>query len=38
MPNEPIQQPRIKISRGMLGSYKMTIEGVNRVVHVKRVE
>lgn len=38
IPNEPIQQPRIRISRGMLGSYKMTIEGVNRVVHVKRVE
>ena len=37
-PREPIPQPRVTISRGLMGSYNLKIEGVKRVVQVKRIK
>ena len=37
-PREPIPQPRVTISRGLMGSYNLKIEGVKRIVQVKRVK
>jgi hypothetical protein len=37
-PREPIPQQRVTISRGLMGSYNLKIEGVKRIVQVKRVK
>jgi hypothetical protein len=37
-PRSPIPAPRVTISKGMLGSYNMQVEGVKRIVQVKRVK
>ena len=37
-PREPISQPRVTISRGFMGSYNLRIEGVKRIVQVKRIK
>lgn len=37
-PREPIAQPRVTISRGLMGSYNLKIEGVKRIVQVKRIK
>lgn len=37
-PREPMPQPRVTISRGLMGSYNLKIEGVKRIVQVKRIK
>jgi hypothetical protein len=37
-PREPIAQPRVTITRGLMGSYNLRVEGVKRIVQVKRIE
>ena len=37
-PREPIPQPRVTISRGLMGSYNLQVEGVKRIVQVKRIK
>lgn len=37
-PREPISQPRVTISRGLMGSYNLRVEGVKRIVQVKRIK
>ncbi len=37
-PREPIPQAKVTITRSFAGSYKMRIEGVKRIVQVKRIE
>ena len=37
-PREPISQAKVTITRSFAGSYKMRIEGVKRIVQVKRIE
>lgn len=37
-PREPIAQPKVTITRSFAGSYKMRIDGVRRIVQVKRIE
>jgi hypothetical protein len=37
-PREPISQPRVTITRGLMGSYNLRVEGVKRIVQVKRIE
>lgn len=38
IPRDPITQPRVTISRGFMGSYNLRVEGVKRIVQVKRIE
>jgi len=37
-PREPMHVPRVTISKGLFGSYDLRIEGVKRVVQVKRIK
>ena len=37
-PPRPLQQAKVTISRGLMGSYNMRVEGVKRIVQVKRVK
>jgi hypothetical protein len=37
-PREPIPQPHVTIERGMLGTYNLQVEGVKRIVQVKRIK
>ncbi len=37
-PRSPIPQPKVTISKGMIGSYNMRVQGVKRIVQVKRVK
>lgn len=37
-PRSPIPQPKVTISKGMFGSYNMQVDGVKRIVQVKRVK
>lgn len=37
-PRDPVSQPRVTISRGFMGSYNLQVEGVKRIVQVKRIE
>lgn len=37
-PRDPIPAPKVTISKGLLGSYNLQIEGVKRIVQVKRVK
>jgi hypothetical protein len=37
-PRSPIPQAEVTISKGMIGSYNMQVEGVKRIVQVKRVK
>jgi hypothetical protein len=37
-PREPLSQPKITISRGLMGSYNLSVEGVKRIVQVKRIK
>jgi hypothetical protein len=37
-PREPISQPRVTISRGLMGSYNLRVDGVKRIVQVKRIK
>lgn len=36
-PREPMHEPRVTISKGLFGSYDLRVEGVKRVVQVKRI-
>jgi hypothetical protein len=36
-PHSPIPQPKVRISKGMFGSYDLRVEGVKRIVQVRRV-
>ncbi len=36
--NHKIKNPRVTISKGLLSSYKMSIEGVNTIIKVTRVK
>ncbi len=37
-PREPIYQPKVIISKSFFGSYKLRVEGVSRIIQVKRVK
>jgi hypothetical protein len=37
-PPRPIPQAKVTISKGLMGSYNLQVEGVRRIVQVKRVE
>ena len=37
-PRDPIPQPKVTITRSFAGSYKMRVEGVRRIVQVRRIE
>lgn len=37
-PPKPLTQPVVMISKGMFGSYNMQVDGVKRIVQVKRVK
>jgi len=37
-PREPMREPLVIISKGLFGSYDLRVEGVKRVVQVKRIE
>jgi len=37
-PRSPIPQPKVTISKGLFGSYNMQVDGVKRIVQVKRVK
>lgn len=37
-PREPILEPKITITKSALGSYKLKVEGIKRIILVKRVE
>lgn len=38
IPRDPIPAPKVTISRGRLGSYNLQVEGVKRIVQVKRTK
>lgn len=37
-PRDPIYEPKITISKGLFGSYKLRVDGVVRIINVKRVK
>jgi hypothetical protein len=37
-PRDPIPAAKVTISKGMMGSYNLQVEGVKRIVQVKRVK
>lgn len=37
-PRDPITQPKVTITKGMFTSYNLRVEGVKRIVQVKRIE
>ena len=37
-PREPMHEPKVTLEKGMMGSYKLHVEGVKRTVQVKRVK
>jgi len=37
-PKSPIPQARVTISKGMMGSYNLRVEGIKRIVQVKRIK
>jgi len=37
-PREPLLEPKITITKSSLGSYKMKVEGIKRIVLVKRIK
>ena len=37
-PRDPIPSPRVTIEKGLFGTYNLRIEGVKRIVQVRRVE
>jgi len=38
IPRDPIPAAKVTISKGMMGSYNLQVEGVKRIVQVKRVK
>ena len=37
-PRDPIHEPTVTVEKGMMGSYKLHVEGVKRTVQVKRIK
>ncbi len=37
-PRDPVPTPKVTISKGMMGSYNLQVEGVKRIVQVRRVK
>lgn len=37
-PNEPVPAARVTISKGMFGNYNLRVDGVKRVIQVKRIK